>query len=46
MILLAEKNVNEKLKNYNQMLWVGFMNNIKNQTEEVILRDYIYTDSI
>ena len=31
IIALAEKeNVNEKLKNDNQILWVGLMNNIKN----------------
>lgn len=47
IITLVEKeNVNEKLKNDNQMLWVKLMNNIKNRAEELILRDYLYTDSI
>lgn len=47
IIALAEKeNVNEKLKNDNQILWVGLMNNIKNRAKELILKDYIYTDSI
>lgn len=42
IIILAEKeNVNESLKNTNQMLWIGYMNNIKNRVEEIILKDYI-----
>ena len=40
---LAEKeNINEKLKQGNQMLWVSKMNNIKNIAEEIILKEYIY----
>ena len=40
---LAEKeNVNEKLKQNNQMLWVSKMNNIKNIVEEIFLKEYIY----
>ena len=40
---LAEKdNINEKLKQDNQMLWVSKMNNIKNTVEEIILKEYIY----
>ena len=40
---LAEKeNVNEKLKQDNQMLWISKMNNIKNIAEEIILKEYIY----
>ena len=40
---LAEKeNINEKLKQDNQMLWVNKMNNIKNIAEEIILKEYIY----
>lgn len=40
---LAEKeNVNEKLKQNNQMLWVSKMNSIKNTVEEIILKEYIY----
>lgn len=46
-ISLAEKeNVNEKLKKDNQMLWVRRMNNIKNRAEEIVIRDYIYTNLI
>lgn len=40
---IAEKeNINEQLKENNQMLWVSKMNNIKNNAEEIILKEYIY----
>lgn len=40
---LAEKeNINEELKQDNQMLWVSKMNNIKNLVEEIVLKEYIY----
>lgn len=40
---LAEKeSINEQLKENNQMLWVSKMNNIKNEVEEIILKEYIY----
>ena len=40
---LAEKeDINEELKQNNQMLWVSKMNNIKNTAEEIILKEYIY----
>ena len=43
IIELAEKeNINEELKENNQMLWVSKMNNIKNIAEEIILKEYIY----
>ena len=43
IIELAEKeNINEKLKENNQILWVNKMNNIKNIAEETILKEYIY----
>ena len=43
IIELAEKeNINEQLKENNQMLWVSKMNNIKNNAEEIILKEYIY----
>ena len=43
IIELAEKeNINEQLKENNQILWVSKMNNIKNIAEEIILKDYIY----
>ena len=40
---LAERdNINEELKQYNQILWVSKMNNIKNTVEEIIKSEYIY----
>lgn len=40
---LAEKeNITEELKSGNQMLWIGKMNNIKDISEEIILKEYIY----
>ena len=42
--LIEKENVNEKLKNDNQMLWIGLMNNIKNRAEEIVFREYIYTN--
>ena len=43
IIELAEKkNINEQLKENNQMLWVSKMNNIKNIAEEIVLNEYIY----
>ena len=39
----AEKeNITEELKETNQMEWVCRMNNIKNRTEEIILKELIY----
>lgn len=47
IISLSEKeNVNEKLKNDNQILWVGLMNNIKNRAEEIVIKDYISTNLV
>ena len=41
---LAEQNqVNEKMKSDNQMLWVQMMNNFKNQAEEMVMKDLIYS---
>ena len=40
---LAEKEgINEQLKVQGQMAWVGAMNNIRNQAEEIILQELIY----
>lgn len=40
---LAEvENVNENLKQTNQMEWVHAMNNIKNRAEEIVLNEIIY----
>lgn len=32
----------EKLKEENQMLWVGMMNNINNAAEEIVLKELVY----
>ena len=40
---LAEKEIiNEQLKENNQMLWVSKKNKIKNNAEEISLKEYIY----
>jgi len=40
---LAEKeNINEDLKEKDQLQWVGLMNNLKNRVEKIILKEYIY----
>ena len=38
----AAEGVTEELKAANQMAWVGAMNSIHNQAEEIILRELIY----
>ena len=40
--LTEKENITEELKQNNQMLWVSKMNNIKNEVEEIILKEYIY----
>ena len=40
--LAQKENINEQLKENNQMLWVSKMNNIKNIAEEIVLKEYIY----
>lgn len=40
---MAERQgVTEKLKEENQMLWVGMMNNINNVAEEIVLPEIVY----
>lgn len=40
---MAERQgVTEKLKEENQMLWVGMMNNINNAAEEIVLLEIVY----
>lgn len=34
--------VTEKLKEENQMLWIGMMNNINNAAEEIVLLEIVY----
>ena len=44
MLIEKEKSLIKELaeKENNQMLWVSKMNNIKNNAEEIILKEYIY----
>ena len=43
ILLLAEKeNIDENLKQNDQILWIGKMNNIKNIAEEMVLNELIY----
>ena len=43
ILLLAEKQgVTEKLKTENQFEWIGLMNNIKAQAEEIIYTEIVY----
>lgn len=41
--LAAANNVTESLKATDQMRWVGMMNNLKAQAEEVILTELVYS---
>ena len=41
--LMSEQGVTEELKEKNPMQWIGMMNNIRSQAEEVILRELIYS---
>lgn len=40
--LTEKENITEELKDSNQMLWIGKMNNIKDIAEEIVLKKYIY----
>ena len=40
--LAKKENVDENLKQNNQMKWVRSMNNIKNRAEEIVLKELIY----
>ena len=40
--LAKAENVNEDLKNREQLAWVQAMNNIKNRAEEIIFNELIY----
>lgn len=41
--LAQQEGITEELKERNQLLWVGKMNNIKNCAEEIILSESMYT---
>lgn len=38
--------MDENLKQSDQFLWIGKMNNIKNMAEEIILKELIYGESL
>ena len=40
--LAEQENVNENLKEHNQMEWVQAMNNIKNRAEEIVFNEILY----
>lgn len=40
--LAKKENIDENLKQNNQLEWVRCMNNIKNRTEEIVLNELIY----
>ncbi|MBO5376223.1 MAG: TnpV protein [Bacilli bacterium] len=40
--MIIELNITEQMKQENQMKWVGMMNNIKQQAEEVAMKELIY----
>ena len=40
---LAKQNkVDEQMKAQDQMTWVGYMNNFKNQAQEIVMQELIY----
>ena len=41
-LLAKQNNVTEELKSHDQMTWVGMMNSLKNQAEEIILAELIF----
>ena len=41
----ASEGVTERMKQHDQMAWVGAMNNIRNRAEEIILREMIYEEN-
>ena len=40
--LKQQNNLTEKMKNTNQLYWVGMMNSFKNTAEEIVLNELIY----
>lgn len=44
--MIAAEGVTEELKATNPMLWVQRMNNIRNQAEEMLLRELVYGEAM
>lgn len=40
----STEGVTERMKQHDQMAWVGAMNSIRNRAEEIILREMIYEE--
>ena len=40
--LKAKSNLTEDMKNTDMLYWIGTMNAIKNQAEEIVLKELIY----
>ena len=40
------QNVDEKLKEKDQLKWVGMMNNIKNSAEEIVINELIFDEKV
>ena len=40
----AAEGVTERMKQHDQMAWVGAMNSIRNRAEEIVLRELIYEE--
>lgn len=40
--LKKQNNLTEKMKNTDQLYWVGMVNNLKNTAEEIVLKELIY----
>ena len=40
------QNVDEKLKENDQLKWVGMMNNIKNSAEEIVINELIFDEKV
>ena len=41
--MAEQDNTNEQLKETNQLLWVGLMNNYKHSTEEIVYNEIIFS---
>ena len=40
----ASEDVTERMKQHDQMAWVGAINSIRNRAEEIVLREIIYEE--
>ena len=40
------QNVDEKMKENDQLKWVGMMNNIKNSAEEIVINELIFDEKV